>query len=248
MDAAGTHERLPDHRRGRGTGRSFNLLVSGGDVGGFALYPGRFQGTIGAGGVIELASYEVTTNGAVIRGAGRVDPRGELSLVQDLEVDDLALLGGMLGERRFGGAGDLHLELAGPVRAPGFALDGILDSLIAGPFRLGDVAVRVTNGTIRPRFSCDLAAEAGGGTVAGQSLDSLAVAFTYGGGTISAERFMATRGAATLRGAGTIEFQREATLFASTRWRSISRGSTSRTRNPCASRAGARAGTSRRSG
>ena len=199
---------------GTGGGRPFDLLVSGGDVGGFALYPGRFQGTIGAGGVIELASYEVTTHGAVIRGAGRVDPRGEISLVQDLQVDDLLRLGGMLGERRFGGRGDLHLELAGPVRAPNFSVDGVLDSLDAGPFHLAQVSVHVANGTIRPRFTCDLTAEAARGMLAGQLLDSLAVAFSYGGGIVTAEHFMAARGAAQLRGAGTVEFQREATLFA----------------------------------
>jgi len=33
---------------GSDAGRAFDLHVSGGDIGGFALYPGRFRGTLGA--------------------------------------------------------------------------------------------------------------------------------------------------------------------------------------------------------
>ncbi len=193
--------------------RPFTLEVSGGEVAGFVLEPGSFQGRIGEGWIVELDRYEVTTHGAVIRGAGRIDPRGMLDLEQDLAISDLAALGGMVGEHRFGGRGALHLALAGPVRAPGFTATGLLDSLASGPFCLRRVALGAEWGTIRPRFTFELKAETGGGTVGGQRIDSLAVDFAYAGGRVAARSFVMRRDMAMLRSSGVVEFLPDSTRF-----------------------------------
>ncbi len=210
---AGAVDVAGETRGPEGPRRPFTLDVVRGEVAGFVIAPGRFRGGLGRDGVIDLEEYAVTTRGAVITGSGRIDPRGELALIQDLTITDLAALGGMVGENRFGGRGMLHLTLSGPVRAPGFAAEGDLDSLAAGPFLLRSVQVHVENGTARPQFAFDLAATAGRGKLGGLGLDSLAVDFSYSSGAIQARHFQMVRAQSEVHGSGHIEFLAGATLF-----------------------------------